>query len=81
MNVFFALQLFDFFGVGAREGRGGVCFGGYLLSAAALLVYACQRVGRARTLNCFFGACTVKCFRTGGRCFRGISTIGDSTFS
>ena len=35
-------------------GRGGAGFGGSLPSAAALLVYACQRGGRASELNFVF---------------------------
>ena len=50
-QCFFALQLFDWFGV---SGRGGAGFGGSLPSAAALLVYACQRVRRGSGLNFVF---------------------------
>ena len=51
-----------------------------LQSAAALLVYACQRVGRASGLN-------LSCFApfhfhgAGGSVFRQISTIGGGAFS
>ena len=65
VNLLFALQLFDFFGVGAKGGQGGACFGGTLPSATALLVCACQRVGRVRT-------------RRSG--FRWISTLGGGAF-
>ena len=47
----FALPPLNFHGPGERGGAG---FGGSLPSAAVLLVYACQRVGRASVLNVYF---------------------------
>ena len=38
-------------------GRGGTDSGGSILSAAALLIYACQRVGRKSVLNFCFLLC------------------------
>ena len=61
--------------------RGAMFFGRSLQSAAAPLVYACQRVGRAHVLNLFvFCACTVPFSLTAGPCFRGISTIRSGAF-
>ena len=49
--LYFALPPMSFHGAG---GQGGAGFGGSLPSAAALLVYARQRVERASVLNfCF----------------------------
>ena len=47
----FVLPPLNFNGSG---GRGGAGFVGSILSAAALLVYACQRVGWANVLNLGF---------------------------
>ena len=44
----FVLPPMSFHGAGGKGGKG---FGGSLPSAAALLVYACQRVGRANGVN------------------------------
>ena len=46
-----ALLPWNFHGAGGRGGKG---LGGSLPSAAALLVYACQRVGRGSGLNFAF---------------------------
>ena len=46
----FALPRMNFHGLGGRGGQGP---GGSLPSAAALLIYACQRVGRTNGLNSF----------------------------
>ena len=75
--ISFAFLPINFHGAG---GRGGAGFGGSLPSAAALLIYACQRVGRASVLIFFFSAYAVQFSRTGGPCFRGISTIGGGAF-
>ena len=47
----FALPPLNIHGAG---GRGGAVSGGLILSAAALLIYACQRVGWASVLNVCF---------------------------
>ena len=67
---YFALPLFKF------PGPGGVFFWQILQPAAALLVYACQRVGRASGLNLDFCVCAIPFSRSEGQCFRVISTIG-----
>ena len=59
-------------------GKGGAGFGGSLLSAAALLVYACKlcRLERMSVLSFYLFTCAFKFSLTRGRCFRGICTIG-----
>ena len=73
----YALPPMNFHGARAQ---GGASFGGSLRSAAALLVYACQRVGRASVLNLFFCAYAVPFSLTAGRFFRGIFTIDEGAF-
>ena len=73
----FALPPLNFHGT---EGRGGAGFGGSLPSVAALLVYACQRVGRASVLNIILLACAYQFSPTGGLCFRGFCTIDGGAF-
>ena len=62
--LYFALSPLNFHGVGVR---GGASLGRSLPSAAALLAYACQRIGRANILKIVFCACAVRFSRTGGR--------------
>ena len=65
---FFAIPPLNFNGARARRGAG---FGGSLPSAAALLVYACQRVGRANGLNFFFALAPFNYPVPGGGVFGG----------
>ena len=76
----FALPPMNFHGAGWK-GRAG--FGGSLPSAtAALFLYGYQRVERASVLNVFFfGVYAFQFSRTRGWYFRGISTMGGSSFS
>ena len=73
----FALPPLNFHGSGER---GGAAFGGSLSSAAMLLMYPCQRDGRASVLNFYFCAGAVQFSLTGGRYFRGICTLGGGAF-
>ena len=72
----FALPPMNFHGAG---GQGGAGFGGFLRSAEALLVYACQRVGRTSILIFIFRL-RISVFLNRGWCFRAISTIGGGAF-
>ena len=77
-SLFFAFWPLNFLGARGREEAG---FGGSL-PLAALLVYACQRVGRANKLNLlFFVRAPFNFPGPGARCFQVISTIRGGAFS
>ena len=73
----FALPPLNFHGAG---GRGGAGFDGSLLSAAALLVYVCQRVGRVNGENFYFALPLFNFPGSGSGVFLQISTIGGGAF-
>ena len=60
--------------------QGGAGFGGLLPSAATLLVYSYQRVGRANGVNFLFALPLLNFPGPGVGVFRKISTIGGGAF-
>ena len=73
----FSLLPLNFHGT---EGQGGAGFGISPPSVAALVVYACQRVGRVNGVNICFALPLLNFPGPGGDVFWKISTIGGGAF-